>query len=360
MIATIIQALQRGDTASALSAAQAFAISDAQNPQAHHWLGICLQRSGDIAGARDAIDQAINLAPDRADFQISRAALSLGEKDYAAAEQGMKEAINLDPNSLQAYVTLAHMALARSENEEATRQLKLAQRIDRDHPEVLLLEGHIAQYSGQADLALKCFTAAAETAPKNPLVQVSLGMAYAARGMWSFAEQAFKNAMVLESSNPGVMRGLVRSQMQQQKWLEAIDTVGQWLINKPADHSARMMRAQLRSQTGQIEGALEDMLMVNDANPGSATVLAPMVNVLAKLGRREEAIEHLDKALEINTLNNNLWSMRIALTSSQVELTSGLLKRWAAAMPNSPQAHEAIAQMFETGGELEAAEASVD
>ena len=144
MIATITQALQRGDTAAALSAAQAFAISDAQNPQAHHWLGLCLQRSGDITGARSAIDQAINLAPDRADFQISRAALALGQKDYAAAEQGMKDAVNLDPNQLQAYVTLAHMALARSENDEATKQLKLAQRIDADHPQVLLLEGHIA------------------------------------------------------------------------------------------------------------------------------------------------------------------------------------------------------------------------
>ena len=54
MIATISQALQRGDVSAALSAAQAFAVSDAQNPQAHQWLSICLQRSGDIAGARAA------------------------------------------------------------------------------------------------------------------------------------------------------------------------------------------------------------------------------------------------------------------------------------------------------------------
>lgn len=360
MIATITQALQRGDTAAALSAAQAFAISDAQNPQAHHWLGICLQRSGDIAGAHAAIDQAINLAPDRADFQISRAALALGQKDYAAAEQGMKDAVNLDPNQLQAYVTLAHMALARSENEEASKQLKLAQRVDADHPQVLLLEGHVAQYGGQADLALKCFTAAAQMDPKNPLAQVSLGMAYGARGMWPFAEQALKNAIALEPGNPGVMRGLVRSQLQQEKIPEAIDTLGQWLINKPNDHSVRMMRAQVRAQIGQTEETLEDLLMVNSANPGSPQVLSPLVNTLMALGRPLEALEQLEAALASHSQNNILWSMRTSITSNQLPETLEVLQRWLTALPESPQAHEALAQVRETIGELDTAEISAD
>jgi tetratricopeptide (TPR) repeat protein len=360
MIATITQALQRGDIATALSAAQALAISDAQNPQAHHWLGICLQRSGDIEGARAAIDQAINLAPDRADFQISRAALALGQKDYAAAEQGMKDAVNLDPNQLQAYVMLAHMALARSENEEATKQLKFAQRINPEHPQVLLLEGHIAQYGGQADLALKCFTAAAESDPKNPLAQISLGMAYGSRGMMPFAEQAFKNAMVLEPSNPGVLRGLVRSQLQQEKWLEAIDALGQWLINKPDDHSARMMRAQVRAQIGQMEETLEDLLIVNAANPENPQVVPPLINILASMGRVEEAIERLEDALIKNPQNNMLWSMRATMTANQLLATQEVQQRWIAALPDSPQAHESIAQMYESIGELEAAEISAD
>jgi tetratricopeptide (TPR) repeat protein len=360
MIANIIQALQRGDTSAALSAAQAFAISDASNPQAHHWLGICLQRSGDIEGARAAIDQAINLAPDRADFQISRAALALGQKDYAAAEQGMKDAINLDPNQLQAYVTLAHMALARGENEDAAKHLKLAQRVDAESPHVLLLEGHIAQYGGQVDKALKCFTAAAEMDPKNPLAQVSLGIAYGTRGLWPFAEQALKNAMALEPTNPGAMRGLIRSQLQQEKWLEAIDVLGQWLINKPDDHSVRMMRAQVRSQIGQMEEALEDLLMVNAANPGNPNVLSPLMNILASTGRQQEALEHIENAVQGNSQNNMLWSMRATMTSNQLEATQAVLQRWLAALPESPQAHEALAQLQENIGELDAAEASAD
>ena len=345
MISTISQALQRGDVSAALSAAQAFAVSDAQNPQAHQWLSICLQRSGDIAGARAAIDQAINLAPDRADFQISRAALALGQKDYSAAEKGMQDAVNLDPNQLQAYVTLAHLALARGENEEAGKQLKLAQRIDQNHPQVLLLEGHLAQYGGQSDQAMKCFTAAAELAPKNSLAQTSLGMAYASRGMWPFAEQALKNALALEPGNPGVMRGLVRSQLHQEKWPEAIDTLGQWLINKPSDHSVRMMRAQVRAQIGQVEESIEDLTMVNEGNPANPQVLSPLVNALLAMGRPVEALEKLEAALAINPQNNALWLMRTSITSNQLPATLEVLQRWLAALPESPQAHEALAQV---------------
>ena len=360
MIATITQALQRGDVAAALSAAQAFAISDASNPQAHHWLGICLQQSGDIEGARAAIDEAINLAPDRSDFQISRASLALAQKDYQAAEKGLKDAVNLDPNQLQAYVTLAHMALARGENEEAIKQFKLAQRVDAEHPQVLLLEGHIAQYGGRTEDALKCFTAAAELDPANPLVQVSLGMAYGARGVWPFAEQALKNANALEPGNPGVMRGLIRSLLQQEKFPEAIDVLSQWLINKPSDHSVRMMRAQLRAQVGQAEETLEDLLMVNAANPGNPKVMAPLVNVLITLGRLPEAIDHLEQALTLNPKNNAAWSLRTSISAHQLEETQTVLQRWLAALPESPQVHESLAQVYETTGDLDAAEASAD
>lgn len=360
MIATISQALQRGETAVALSAAQAFAVSEAQNPQAHHWLSICLQSSGDIAGALAAIDQAIHLAPDRADFQISRAALALGQKEYSAAEKGMQDAINLDPNQLQAYVTLAHLALARGENEEAGKQLKLAQRIDPNHPQVLLLEGHLAQYGGQPDQALKCFTAAAEMAPKNSLAQVSLGMAYGARGMWTFAEQALKNAMALESGNPGVMRGLVRSQMHQEKWPEAIDTLGQWLIGKPADHSVRMMRAQVRAQISQVEESIEDLTMVNEGNPANPQVLSALVNALLATGRPMEALEKLEAALSVNPQNNVLWSMRTSITANNLPATLEVMQRWLTALPESPQAHEALAQVRETIGEFDTAETSAD
>lgn len=360
MITTITQALQRGDIPAALSAAQAFVAREAQNPQAQHWLGICLQRSGDIEGARLAIDQAINLAPDRADFQISRAALALGQKEYAAAEQGMKNAVNLDPNQLQAYVTLAHMALARGENDEAAKQLKLAQRVDPDHPHVLLLEGHVAQYSGQADHALKCFTAAAEIDPKNPLAQISLGMAYGARGLFPFAEQAFTNASVIEPNNPGVLRGLVRSQMAQEKWLEAIDTLSQWLVSKPDDHSVRMMRAQVRAQIGQVEAMLEDLQEVKAANPGNPQVLSPLVNTLAMTGRADEALQEIENALSSNPQSNSLWSMRATMTSHDLQATKAVIERWLAAMPESAQAHEALAQMLEKTGQLEAAEINAD
>jgi tetratricopeptide (TPR) repeat protein len=360
MIASITSALQRGDIAAALTAAQTFVQQAPQNPQAYHWMSICLQRSGDPAAARVAIDQAINLAPDRADFQISRASLALGEKDYAAAEKGMKDAVNLDPNSLQAYITLAHMALARSENDEASKQLKLAQRVNPEHPQVLILEGHVAQYSGKSDYALKCFTRAGEMDPKNPLAQVSLGMAYGERQMWPFAEQAFKNAFALEPTNPGVLRGLVRSQMLQDKSSEAIDTLSQWLILKPEDASVRMMRAQIRLNSNLIDAGLEDLQMVNETNPGNPQAVTPLVSALVQLNRHAEAMAVLEDALAKAPQNDALWMLRSTMTAQDAEETRKVQERWLLALPNSAKAHESVAQRHEALGEWDQAEINAD
>jgi tetratricopeptide (TPR) repeat protein len=360
MIPTIASALQRGDFAAALTAAQNFVAQSPQNPQSHHWLGICLQRSGDLTGAKIAIDQAINLAPDRADFQISRASLAIGQKDYEMAEKGMKDAVALDPNSLQAYVTLAHMALARGENDEASKQLKLAQRVDADHPQVLILEGHVAQYGGQADHALKCFTRAGEMDPSNPLAQLSLGMAYGERQLWPFSEQAFKNAFALEPTNPGVLRGLVRSQMLQEKFDEAIDTLGQWLMRKHDDDSVRMMRAQIRLNINQIDAGLEDLQIVNDRNPGKPQAVGPLVNVLVQLNRRDEALSLLEDALQKAPEQDALWMLRSTLTAQNLEATKAVQDRWLTALPNSAAAHESIAQRYEATGELDQAEINAD
>ena len=59
MLAQITDALRRGDTAGALAAARALTAREPDNAAARHLLGVCLQRQGDLAGARAAFEQAI-------------------------------------------------------------------------------------------------------------------------------------------------------------------------------------------------------------------------------------------------------------------------------------------------------------
>ena len=121
-----------------------------------------------------------------------------------------------------------------------------------------------------------------------------------------------------------------------------------------------MMRAQVRLQIGKAEEALEDLQMVNTAIPGNPQVLSPLLTTLAKLGRTGEAIDHLEHGLSVNPQSNALWALRAAITSSQLQATQEVVQRWQAALPESPQLHETIAQLQETLGELDAAEASAD
>jgi tetratricopeptide (TPR) repeat protein len=205
MLSTITEALRRGDTAAALNAARAAVNAEPDNPQILHLLGLSLHKSGDLAEARSVLDRAIELAPTDAGLHLSRGNLEFG-RDSEAATAALKQAVVLNPNQGEAYVALLHLALAAGDRDEAARQLKLAERVDADAIDVRLAAGCVAQAKGDHDTALKEFTAAVTREPNNALAQLSLGLAYFSRGMWPFAEQALKNALVLQPENSGVLR----------------------------------------------------------------------------------------------------------------------------------------------------------
>lgn len=353
MLADITAALRRGDHAAAIAAAHAAIAAEPENAQAHHLLGVALQRSGDIAGARAAVDRAIGIAPDRSMFQLSRAALALGEQDLALAEQGMKEALALDPNQLPAYVALVHMALAQGRNDEAAQHLKLAQRVDPEHPHVLVAEGHVAQLSGQAEHALKCFTAAAAVDPRYPLAQVSLGLTYLQRGLWAFAEQALNNAVALDAGNPGVLRALVEVYRRQDKIAEAIAVLDR-LVALRADAAGLAIRGQLHLQAGQFDAALADILVALELQPAHSALLNAAANLLIRSGRADEVLALSERALA-SANRDDVWTLRLGLTGHSADLTREVLERWKQALPDSAMCLDRWAHYYEALGDTEKA-----
>ena len=77
MLANITEAMRRGDYATALQTARDLVASEPDNASAQHLLGICLRHSGDLAGARVALERAIALSPDQSALFVSLASLDL-------------------------------------------------------------------------------------------------------------------------------------------------------------------------------------------------------------------------------------------------------------------------------------------
>lgn len=356
MLADITDALGRGDHAAALAHARETLAQEPGNAAAHHLLGVCLQRSGDAAGARAAFEKAVELGPDMADHRVSLASVQLAAGEREPAVRLLAEAVELNPNLLVAYVLLAQDALSTGKFDEVDRNLQLAKRIAPSHPQVLVIEGYLADARGDGERALKAFTRAVEAAPQSPTAQLAMGRAYLARGMWPFAEQAFVNALKLDAVHSyATVQLLVRARIAQGKEQEAFEAVDEAIGRRPDDAGLRALRGQMRLDLGRVRLALEDFCAVLDAQPLALPVLGIALPLLVQSGRGAEALERCEKAVAGVPDKDEAWRILHQATLANGGDAAPVLERWRQALPDSVACLETRAIHEESRGDFAAA-----
>lgn len=350
MLDSIHAALRDGDFAAAHASARDLVAAEPANAEAWHVCGIAALAMGQRTEAREALDRAISLDPEQASFHATRAALDLSE---GKPTDGLREALALNPNTLSAYLLQVHAALARGDLAEARRRLRLAQRVNASHPMVAMAEGHVAAASGDHDLALRCYTAAATVQPNMASAQLALGLAYLQRQAWAFAAQALANALRLDPTRPRIaLRGLVEAQRRQDDREGALATLNELIERFPAELDAIVLRADLRVQSGDRDGAVADLEHVLARQPRYTAALRRMALLLAGDGRAAEARERIEKALADAPTDADTWRLRLNLCGPLGEKPVEVMQRWHAADPGSAECMELIADFHRSRGEL--------
>ncbi len=353
MLADISEALRRGDTETALKLARQAVATAPENADAHHLLGLGLQRIRDLAGARAAFQRAAELAPDRADHLFALANVTLDQGDPPAAIRLLHEVLSLDPNKLAAYVLLGQLARGRGDRVEAERNLKLAERLDPNHPQVLLLKGYLALEAGNAELAIRCFTETVKAAPRLGTAHYGLGMAFLANSHWLFAEQALANALALESPrSPGTLRAMVEALRRQGKQVETLQALDELIAAAPADQTElRGLRAEIQVNTGRGEAAMADLRRLVDENPTDPRTVRRATALMAVAGFRDEAITRAEAALDKFPTDEPLWMARINLAAVITEDPKPLFDRWLQILPASAVCNDLLAGYYGSHGD---------
>lgn len=141
--------LQSGDPNKAVAYYREALAATPNDAQINYKLAVALDKTGDTASERAALEKAIQIAPDLAVAQNQLGFLDSQSGNTASAEKHFREAVRAAPRFTEAWVNLAATLGLQSRFAEARDAVSSALRLDPKNPQALLLRDTIAKAEAQ-------------------------------------------------------------------------------------------------------------------------------------------------------------------------------------------------------------------
>ena len=119
-----------------------------------------LEKTGDLVGARDALDASLKLTPGQFDARLLLGQVYLGLKDYNSASDQFEAALLLQPENVEAQFGLAKGLIGNRHFKDAQQQLEPLLKSQPRNPEVFELMAEAYQGMGNKDEAERAETRA--------------------------------------------------------------------------------------------------------------------------------------------------------------------------------------------------------
>ncbi len=224
-------------------------------------------------------------------YNLARVYLSTGRLQEAIPifETLYEEAPDQDRFGLR----LAHCYLQTSKLPQARKMVEeIIARKEKSFPALDLLQGTLCLAEDQPERAIEYLNLAAKNAPPQPGIHIRIGRAYLKLAQYHKAENAFREALELDSDNAQAFHGLSMTYLRQEKYEQAVETgldATSRIYFMPAAH---FHIGQALTQLGEYEHAAHAFQVATHQAPGmkrAHLALARLYNT--RLGRPDLAAE---------------------------------------------------------------------
>lgn len=275
-------------------------------------LGMLRYQLGDSNEGRRLVERARELAPEHPGVVLTLASMRFRDGDHEGARRGFHEALAFDPNLAGAHAGLGQLALMRNEHAKAEEHFRVALRAA-EEPHALAGLGSLLLERGDFDAALRHLGRAAELAPDDAMIQMSLGQAFARRDTPAFAEQSFRNALRLRPDLHAARHWLGSLLIRQRRIAEAEEQYRALLEIPEFAHTALLGLGDAARADQRFDEAASAYRAVLARDPAHGVAARALAWSLAQLGRHDEAIATYDAALERSRDDDELRSARADL-----------------------------------------------
>lgn len=328
------------------------------DPEALHLLAILRRQRDDLPEAIGLARKAVDLVPDRANYQLTLAGLWLHAREYDRAREGFTTALRVNPNLPGAALGIAQVALLQQDLPAAQDALAKAERMAPEHPQVFAQKAGLARARGDHDTAVKLYLEAAKRNPNDPGFQANLAQSFAALGKTAFAEQALRNAVQLKPNYTVARVALAQLLLKERRVDEAQAEFEHILGEQPAHPLALAGRGDIHRVKGDLAAALEDYRQAHAGAPTVSSIAKARVETLLATGAGDEARAVLADALQRTPASAMLRHLDLALAIREPGdryLTA--CRAWVEADPASMEAQERLAYALELRGDYDEANA---
>jgi len=231
--------------------------TDEQRRGAEDWWALAESRreAGDRIGAREALERAVYLAPERDAWQARLGNLLRQLGEHEAAGERFARAMALEPRVADYRCGAAEVALAMADRDAARAAVEEALALDPGCARARALLGRLELDDGHVTEARATLAAAAKDAPDDPEVQRVLGLAAKAAGDVEAAVEALELAARLDSSSTETFRYLGSLYAERGDVDEAIQALQQAVVASPNDFEAHLKLGVLCASAGLPEKA---------------------------------------------------------------------------------------------------------
>lgn len=130
--------------------------------------GMSQYEEGNFTEARYAFNQAIIMAPERADVFFYSAKVWLGMGDWQQAIGDISESIRVEPDNFEIYTIRAYLWAGMKNVENARADIAKAMELNPNSPSVYYAQAFIFETAGMYDEAVRDYTKAMELNKKLP------------------------------------------------------------------------------------------------------------------------------------------------------------------------------------------------
>jgi len=299
--------------------------NDPTDAAAHYYLGIALEKMGNLANAESEWGEAARLRSDLVDAQLALAGAAMRRGDMSALEEVATRIISLRPSSPDGYALRAVASMNRKLFREAEQD---AQR-------------------------------AIDVAPQSAAGYVQLGNLRVLENRYRDASKAYQDGLDRDANSIDALRGLVRVYLSQDELDQAIRTLDAHLSASPNNSDFYSLLGSLLFQNKKDLNAAQAAFRRSvELNRDNIDAWIEMGQVQAAMGGVGRAIATYQEAIKEHPGQADLYLLLGELFEAQHDWTNarGAYQNALLVKPADPLASNNLANVIlETGGDMDAA-----